>query len=456
MESFMQIKTQHNNSEVYKSTIELTQLMNDVLELAKKEGATDAAVAVNNDRGFSVDVRMGEVETVAFSEDKGIGLTVYIGQRKGGASSTDTSPEAIKSMVRAACDIARVSAEDPCFGLADKELMTKEHPDLDLFHVWNITPQEAIDLALKCEKHALSIDKRITNSDGVHVSSYESHHGYANTNGGQGFIHSTRHSLSCSLIAAEGDEMQRDYDYTTARNAKDLINPELIARNAAERALSRLGAQQIKTQMIPVIFSSRISSGLLSSFISAISGSNLYRKNSFLLNTLGQQLFPEFVRIYEQPHLLGALGSSPFDGEGVSTRPNLIVDKGYLKQYVLGSYSARKMGLKTTANSDGVHNLTIEPNAGGLNDLLSKMGTGLLVTELMGQGVNGITGDYSRGASGFWIENGIIQYPVDEITIAGNLKDMFKTIVAVGNDINPNNATRCGSILIEKMMIAGK
>ena len=452
----MQIKTQHNNSEVYKSTIELTQLMNDVLELAKKEGATDAAVAVNNDRGFSVDVRMGEVETVAFSEDKGIGLTVYIGQRKGGASSTDTSPEAIKSMVRAACDIARVSAEDPCFGLADKELMTKEHPDLDLFHVWNITPQEAIDLALKCEKHALSIDKRITNSDGVHVSSYESHHGYANTNGGQGFIHSTRHSLSCSLIAAEGDEMQRDYDYTTARNAKDLINPELIARNAAERALSRLGAQQIKTQMIPVIFSSRISSGLLSSFISAISGSNLYRKNSFLLNTLGQQLFPEFVRIYEQPHLLGALGSSPFDGEGVSTRPNLIVDKGYLKQYVLGSYSARKMGLKTTANSDGVHNLTIEPNAGGLNDLLSKMGTGLLVTELMGQGVNGITGDYSRGASGFWIENGIIQYPVDEITIAGNLKDMFKTIVAVGNDINPNNATRCGSILIEKMMIAGK
>lgn len=456
MDPFMQINTQHSNSEVHKSTIELTQLMNDVLELAKNEGATDAAVAVNNDRGFSVDVRMGEVETVAFSEDKGISLTVYIGQRKGGASSTDTSPDAIKAMVKAACDIARVSAEDPCFGLADKELMTKEHPNLDLYHVWDITPQEAIELALRCEKHALSVDKRITNSDGVSVSSYESHHGYANTHGGEGFLHSTRHSLSCSLIAAQADEMQRDYDYTSVRNAKDLISPEMIAQNAAERALSRLGAQQIKTQMVPVIFSSRISSSLLSSFISAISGSNLYRKNSFLLDSIGQQLFPEFVRIYEQPHLLGALGSSPFDSEGVPTRPNLLVDKGYLQQYVMGSYSARRMGLKTTGNSDGVHNLTIDPNADGLNELLNTMGSGLLVTELMGQGVNGITGDYSRGASGYWVENGIIQYPVDEITIAGNLKEMFKSIVAVGADINPNNATRCGSILIKQMMVAGK
>lgn len=455
-ESFMQIKTQHNNSEVHKSTIELTQLMHSVLELAKKEGATDAAVAMNNDRGFAVDVRMGEVETVAFSEDKGIGLTVYIGQRKGSASSTDTSPEAIKLMVNAACDIARVSAEDPCFGLADKELMTKEHPDLDLFHAWNVTPQEAIDLALHCEQHALSIDKRITNSDGVNVSTYESHHGYANTYGGQGFINSTRHSVSCSVIAADGDEMQRDYEYTTTRDANNLMSAELIAQTAAKRALSRLGAQQIKTQKTPVVFSPRISSGLLSSFISAISGSNLYRKNSFLLDSIGQKLFPDFVRIDEQPHLLGALGSSAFDGEGVPTRPNLIVDKGFLKQYVLGSYSARKMGLKTTANSDGVHNLTITPNAGGLNEVLQHMGTGLLVTELMGQGVNGITGDYSRGASGYWVEQGIIQYPVDEITIAGNLKDMFQAIVLIGNDINPNIATRCGSILIEQMMVAGK
>ncbi|STY29488.1 peptide maturation protein PmbA [Legionella wadsworthii] len=452
----MQIRTQHNNTEVHKSTTDLTRLMNDVLELAKNEGATNAMVAVNNDKGFSVDVRMGEVETVAFSEDKGVGLTVYIGQRKGGASSTDTSPAALETMVKAACDIARVSAEDPCFGLADKDLMSKNHPDLDLFHPWDINPQEAITLALKCENYALSLDKRISNSDGVNVSSYESHHGFANTHGGFGFVHSTRHGLSCSLIAKEGEEMQRDYDYTTVRNPGDLVDPHLIARNAVDRAISRLGAQQIATQETPVIFSSRISSGLFSSFINAISGSNLYRKNTFLLDSIGQAVFPEFIRVYEQPHLLGALGSSPFDSEGVATRPNILVEKGRVKQYVLGSYSARRMGLKTTANADGVHNLTIDPTAGDLTELLKKMGKGLLVTELMGQGINIVTGDYSRGASGYWIENGEIQYPVDEITIAGNLKDIYKNIQAVGSDINPNIATRCGSILIGKMMVAGK
>jgi PmbA protein len=421
----MQIKKQHNNSEVHKSTTELTRLMNEVLEIARNEGATDAAVAVNNDRGFSVDVRMGEVETVAFSEDKGVGLTVYFGQRKGAASSTDTSPAALESMVKAACDIARVSAADPCFGLADKELMSKNHPDLDLFHPWDVTPQQAIEIALKCESHALSLDERITNSDGVSVSSYESHHAYANTHGAEGYIYATRHSISCSVIAKEGDEMQRDYDYTTVRNARDLVDTDTIAKNAVERAVSRLGAKQVKTQMAPVVFSSRVSSSLLSSFVNAISGSNLYRKNSFLLNSVGQQLFPDFVRIYEQPHLPGGLGSSPIDGEGVSTRPNVLVDKGILLQYVLGSYSARKLGLQTTANSDGVHNLTIDPTAGDLDDLLKRMNTGLLVTELMGQGINGITGDYSRGASGYWVEDGVIQYPVDEITIAGNLKEMF-------------------------------
>jgi PmbA protein len=452
----MQIRRQHNNTEVHKSTTELTGLMDYVLELAKKEGATNAMVAVNNDRGFSVDVRMGAVETVAFSEDKGVGLTVFIGQRKGGASSTDTSPEALQTMVQAACDIARVSAEDPYFGLADKELMTKVYPDLDLFHPWDVNPQKAIELALTCESHALSLDKRITNSDGVNVSSYESHHGFANTHGGSGFVHSTRHSLSCSLIAAEGEDMQRDYDYTTVRHAKDLVDPHQIAQSTVERALSRLGARQIKTQSTPVIFSSRVSSGLFGSLINAISGSNLYRKNTFLLDSIGQQIFPEFIRIYEQPHLLGALGSSPFDSEGVPTRPNLIVDKGRIMSYVLGSYSARKLGLKTTANSDGVHNLTVDPNAGELKELLTMMNTGLLVTELMGQGVNGLTGDYSRGASGYWIENGEIQFPVDEITIAGNLKDMFRSIRAVGKDINLNIPMRCGSVLIEKMMVAGE
>lgn len=452
----MQIKSQHSNTEVHKSTTELTRLMHEVLLLAKKEGATDAAVAVNNDRGFSVDVRMGKVETVAFSEDKGVGLTVYIGHRKGGASSTDTSPEALKMLVSAAVDIAKVSAEDTCFGLADKELMTHNHADLDLFHPWDINPQQAIDIALKCESKALSLDKRIVNSDGVSVSSYESHHGFANSFGGEGFLHSTRHSLSCSLIAQDGDEMQRDYDYTTVRHIKDLIAPELIARNAVERALSRLGSKQVATQTAPVLFSSRVSSGLFSSFINAISGSNLYKKNTFLVDSIGKQIFPEFIKIYEQPHLHGALGSSPFDAEGVPTRNNVFVDKGRVLQYVMGSYSARRMGLKTTANADGVHNLTIDPTAGDLADLLKIMHTGLLVTELMGQGVNGITGDYSRGASGFWVENGKIQYPVDEVTVAGNLKDMFHLIRAVGSDINPNIPTRCGSVLIDKMMVAGK
>lgn len=452
----MQIKSQHNNSAAHKSTTELTRLMNDVLELAKKEGATDAAVSVSNDRGFSVDVRMGQVETVAFSEDKGVGLTVYIGQRKGGASSTDTSPEALAMLVKAACDIAKVSAEDPCFGLADRDLMTQNHPDLDLFHPWDLNPEQAIAIALDCESHALSFDKRIVNSDGVSVSSYESHHGYANTGGGAGFINSTRHSISCSLIAKEGDEMQRDYDYTTARNASDLMDAKTIAQSAAKRALSRLGSKQTTTQTTPVIFSSRVSSGIFSSFIGAISGSNLYRKNSFLLDSIGQQVFPEFIQVYEQPRLLGALGSSPFDSEGVPSRPNVFVKDGCVTQYVLGSYSARRMGLVTSANSDGTHNLTVDPTAGDLTELLKTMGTGLLVTELMGQGVNGITGDYSRGASGFWVENGEIQFPVDEVTIAGNLKEMYKNIIAVGNDINPNIPMRCGSVLIRQMMVAGK
>ena len=452
----MQIKTQHNNSEVHKSTSDLTRLMDEVLAIAKREGATNAAVAVNNDRGFSVDIRMGEVETVAFSEDKGVGLTVYIGQRKGGASSTDTSPAALELLVKAACDIARVSAEDPCFGLADKELMTKEHPELDLYHPWDITPQQAIELALKCESHALSIDKRITNSDGVNVSSYESLHGYSNTHGCAGITKSTRHSLSCSVIAQDGEKMHRDYDYSTVRNANMLKDTDLIAQMAVERAISRIDSKPITTRTSPVIFSSRVSGGLFGSFVNAISGSNLYRKNSFLMDSLGQQIFPDFIRVYEQPHLKSGLGSAAFDSEGVPTRDNILIEKGRVQQYVLGSYSARKMGLKTTANGDGVHNLTIDPTAGDLDELLQMMNTGLLVTELMGQGVNSITGDYSRGASGYWVENGVIQFPVDEITIAGNLKEMFLMIRAVGNDINLNSSTRCGSVYIEKMMVAGQ
>ncbi len=451
----MQILPQNVNRTQVKLTHELTDIMDMVLARARHHGASDASVAVNHDSGFSVDVRMGEVETVAFSEDKAASVTVYFGQRKGGASSTDTSPMAIDMMVAAACDIAKVSAEDPCFGLADRALMTNQYPDLDLIYPWEITPPEAIEKVLACERQALAYDKRISNSDGVNLSTYTFCHGYANTYGGEGVVHSSRHSVSCSLIAKEGELMQRDYDYTTARKPDDLLSLEQIAESAAKRAVSRLGARKIKTQKVPVLFSSRLSSGLFSSFIGAVSGSNLYRKNSFLLDSLGQQIFPKGTRIYEQPHILRGLASSPFDSEGVPTRNNVFVDDGVLHQYILGSYSARKLGLQTTANSGGVFNLTVDPTAGDLQDLLRKMGTGLLVTELMGHGVNGLTGDYSRGASGFWVEGGEILYPVEEITIAGNLKDMFRAIAAVGNDINPNISTRCGSVLIEQMMIAG-
>ncbi len=451
----MKTLPQITNKTQLKSTHELTQLMNDVLDIARQKGATDASVAVNHDTGYSVDVRMREVETVAFSEDRGVGLTVYIGQRKGSASSSDTSPAALEAMVSAALDIAKVSAEDPCFGLPDKDLLDRPYQELDLYHPWDITPPQAIEMALRCEQQALDMDKRIANSDGVNISTYNFCQAFANTLGWEGVMQSSRHSISCSLIAKEGELMQRDYDYTTARNANDLVSLELLAKSAVDRAVSRLGGQKLKTRKMPVLFSSRLSSGLIGSFIGAISGSNLYRKNSFLMDSIGQLVFPESVRIHEQPHLLGALGSSSFDSEGVPTRNNVLVDHGRVCQYVLGSYSARKMGLKTTANAGGVFNLTVDPTAGDFSEVLKKMGTGLLVTELMGNGANAITGDYSRGASGFWVENGQIQYPVEEITIAGNLKDMFRSIIAIGSDINPNMSTRCGSILIEEMMVAG-
>lgn len=446
---------EHSNTLGSKSTHELKQIMAKVLDLARQKGATEASVAVNCDSGFSVDVRMGQVETVSFSEDQGVGLSVYIGQSKGSASSSDTSPQALEAMVSAAYDIAKVSAKDPCFGLPDKDLMGHQFADLDLFYPWALSPEDAIERAVLCEGAALAADKRITNSDGVQVSSYQFLLGHANSHGFEGFLQSTRHSVSCSLIAQHRKSMKRDYDYTTARAAEDMMNLDTLAQSAAKRTTDRLGAKQIKTQKIPVIFSSRISSSLFSSFIGAISGNNIYRKNSFLLDALGELVFPENIRIHEQPHLKRGLGSAPFDGEGVLTRNNLLIEKGRLCQYVLSTYSARKLGLKTTANSGGVYNLTVDATGGDLADLLKQMDTGLLVTELMGQGVNILTGDYSRGASGFWIQGGKIQHPVEEITIAGNLKDMFREIIAVGQDINPNISTRCGSVLIDGMMVAG-
>lgn len=451
----MQNIAQHTNRSELKSADELTILMDKVLQEAHRQGASDTAVSVNHDVGFSVDVRMGEVETVAFSEEKGVGVTVYIGKQKGNASSSDTSKEALQAMVTAAIEIAKVSAPDPCFGLPDAYLVSKNYPDLDLFHPWEITPQDAIIQAKACESHALSLDKRITNSDGVNFSTYAFCMGYASSQGFSGLVKSTRHSVSASLIAKEHDKMQRDYEYTTSRRSDALMPLNQLAESAVLRTVSRLGARQVKTANCPVLFSSRISSGLFSSLIQAISGSNLYRKNTFLLNALGSTLFPKNIQVYEQPHFLGALGSSPFDSEGIVTRPNVFVKDGVLEQYVLGSYTARKLGLETTANAGGVSNLTIDATAGDLSDLLKIMDRGLLVTELMGQGINIITGDYSRGASGFWVEHGKIQFAVEEVTIAGNLKDMFQSIVAVGSDINPNISTRCGSVLIEQMTIAG-
>jgi PmbA protein len=451
----METLPQNSNRSVTESTNELYSIMEQVLEYALQEGATQAAVAANHDSGYSVDVRMGEVETVAFSEDKSVSFTVYLNKQKGSASSTDTSERSLRAMVKAACEIAKVSAEDPCFGLADKELLTNQYPELDLYHPWEIYPEEAIEKALACEQVALASDKRITNSDGASLSTYNFLHGYANSSGAHGLVKSSKHSISCSLIASQEETMQRDYDYTSARYAVALQDINSLARSAAQRTLSRLGSRKISTQKAPIIFSSRLSTGLLSNFIGAISGSNLYCKNSFLLDSIGMQLFPKGTRIYEVPHIPRALGSVPFDGEGVPTRNNVFVEDGVIQQYVLGSYSARRLGLKTTANSGGVFNLTIDPTCGGLDEMIKSMGKGLLVTELMGHGVNGLTGDYSRGAAGFWIENGEIQFPVEEITIAGNLKDMYRNITAVGKDINPNIATRCGSILIEEMMIAG-
>lgn len=453
----MKTLPQNNLIVTSKSTDELQSILLDILKRTKKIGASDAVVGINLDSGFSVDVRMGDVETIAFSEDNSVGVTVYIGKAKGSASSSDTSSDALDAMVSAAYEIAKVSASDPCFGLPDPELLLMEHPDLDLVHAWDITPEEAIKQALDCETHARSLDKRIINSDGVNLSTYQFCLGHADTNGFIGVMEASRHSMSCSLVAKnkKNATMQRDYEFTTARSPSDMMSLENMAASAVERTVSRLDAQKIGTQKVPVLFSSRLASGFFGSLIAAISGHNLYRKNSFLVDTLGQQLLPEALQIYEQPWLPRGLGSALFDGEGVATRPNIIVKNGVLHQYVLSTYAARKMGLKTTANQGGVFNLTIDATDGDLAAMLRKLDRGLYITELMGQGVNILTGHYSRGAFGFWVENGQIHYPVEEFTIAGNLKEMLKEIVAIGSDVYTNSSTRCGSILISEMMIAG-
>jgi PmbA protein len=438
---------------------QLDRLKNTVQELldeAKRQGASAAEAGLSQENGLSVSVRLGDVETIEHHCDQGLGITVYFGQRKGSASTTDLSQESIKETVSAACSIARYTSEDEYAGLPEKELLATEFPDLDLNHPWAISAEEAIALAIECEDAARSYHVEISNSEGASINTHQGLRVMGNT---LGFLHgdnTTRHSLSCSVLAQRGDSMQRDYWYTVARNAQNLESAVDVGKKAAARTLGRLEARSLSTRLSPVLYSAEVASGLLGSFIGAVSGSNLYRKSSFLLNALDQQIFPDFVHIHEQPYLKGALGSAAYDSEGVATNNRDLVSNGILRSYVLGTYSARKLGLHSTGNAGGVHNLTIEPGSLDFQGMLKQLNTGLLVTELMGQGVNMVTGDYSRGAAGFWVENGQIQYPVEEITIAGNLKDMLKNIIAVGNDVDYRGNIRTGSILVERMSIAGE
>lgn len=434
---------------------ELEAVVAAILDEAARQGASTAEAGVSAESGLAVTVRLGEVETVEHNRDKGLGVTVYFGQRKGSASTSDYSRQAIEETVRAACDIARYTAEDDCAGLADAALMARSIPDLDLYHAWDITAERAIELAQECETAARAVDARITNSEGASVTSHSGYRVYGNSHGFIGAYPSSRHGVSCAVIADDGHGMQRDYWYSVAHDSKELEAVRKVGTRAGERAVRRLGGRRLSTRQAPVVFVAEVASGLFSQFIRAIRGESLYRKSSFLLDSLGQRVFPDFIRIHEQPHLKKALGSAPFDSEGVATRARDIVTDGVLQGYVLDSYSARKLGMQTTGNAGGVHNLIVESGPDDFATLLKRMDTGLLVTEMMGMGVNIVTGDYSRGAAGFWVERGEIQYPVEEITVAGNLREMFARIVTVGSDVDLRGNVRSGSTLIENMTVGG-
>ncbi|MDD2925470.1 metalloprotease PmbA [Rhodoferax sp.] len=437
-------------------------LVGSALQHAKKLGATDASAHASEGCGLSVSVRKGELENVERNRDKSLGITVHLGQRRGNASTSDFSQTAIRQTVQAAFDIARFTAEDPFAALpdaADIAQPSEQRTDLDLFFPWAITSAEAAQLALQTEAAALKVDKRITNSEGASVSAQQSHFFSAHTHGFRGGYASSRHSVSVSPIAGKGAAMQRDYWYSSQRDAAELAAPEAIGRYAAERALSRLNARKIATTECPVLFESPLAAGLLGSFVQAVSGGSLYRKSSFLLDSLGKAVFPKHIDILEDPFVKRGKGSSPFDDEGVRVQARSVVEAGKVQGYFLSSYSARKLGMKTTGNAGGSHNLILTSRltrAGdNLDAMLERLGTGLFVTELMGSGVNAVTGDYSRGASGFWVENGRIAYPVQEITIAGNMKTMFKEIVAIGADSYNYGAKTVGSVLIKRMKVAG-
>ena len=435
---------------------DLQSIIERALEEARVRGASQAEAAVSQDTGLSVGVRLGEVETLEHQRDRSMGITVYFGRRKGSASTADFSLDAVRATVAKACSIARFTAEDACSGLADAALMARNPSNLDLSHPWNIAADRAIEIAKSCEASALAFDPRINNSEGASLSTHQGLHVYGNTHGFVGGYPTTSHSLSCVVLAGTGEDMQRDYWYSSSRDWHELEQAEAIGRESARRTIARLGPRRLSTRRAPVLFVPEIARGLIGHFTAAIRGSSQYRQSSFLLNSVGQQVFPPGFSIAERPHIPKAAGSAPFDDEGVATRDRELVADGVLTGYILSSYSARKLGLETTGNAGGSHNLLVKPSlAGGMDALLPRLGTGLLVTELMGQGVNMVTGDYSRGAAGFWVENGAIQYPVAEITIAGNLRDMLKGVAAVGDDVDVRGGTRVGSILLPEMTIAG-
>ena len=433
----------------------LAQLAEDVIRRARAAGASQAEVAASIDTGLNVNVRLGEVETVEHTRDRGFGLTVYFGKRKGSASTADLNPDSIQATLDQACAIARYTEEDEAAGLADASRMATQFPDLDLWHPWRIDTESAIALGKQIEDAGRS-HAGITNSDGASVQMGESIAVYANSHGFLGRERGTRHSLSLSLIAGDEEGMQRDYWYDSVRSADDFMSAAALGDKAAQRTLSRMGARSLSTRQCPVMFAPEVARGLVGHLIGAVSGGALYRRASFLLDHVGKQITPSWFNIVERPFLMRGQGSSAFDAEGVATRDSALVENGVLARYVLGSYSARKLGLESTGNAGGIHNLLVEGGQDDFSAMLKRMGTGLLVTEVMGQGVSTVTGDYSRGAAGFWVENGQIAYPVEEITIAANLRDMYANIVAVGADVDPRSHILTGSMLLEQMTIAGE
>ncbi|WP_215776403.1 metalloprotease PmbA [Paludibacterium sp. B53371] len=438
------------------SRASLEQIARHVLDLAARQGATACEADVSEGLGQTVSVRLGEVETIEYNQDKGVGVTVYLGQKKGHASTSDFSERALADTVSAAINIARFTAEDPCSGLAEAGLLATEFPDLDLYHPWDLSMEDAVAMTRECEQAARSVDARISNSEGGTLSRQASQFIYANSLGFcQGFP-STRYSLSAAVVAEQDDAMQRDYWYSAARHPGDLASAAEVGRLAGERTVRRLGARPIKTGRYPVIFEANVASSLIGHLITAISGGNLYRQSSFLLGAQGTEVFSPLVTIDEDPFLLRGLASSAFDNEGVETSARRLIDRGVLTGYLLGSYSARKLGLSTTGNAGGAHNLLVHSTGQSLPELLREMGTGLLITELLGHGVNTVTGDYSRGAAGFWVENGMISHPVEEITVAENLRDLFRHVAAIGNDTLVRGTTRIGSVLVESMSVAGQ